>query len=1425
MKQVWALSAGCLGTVTAVAVMAAQLREDPGLKSDTGDATAVLLAQESLDLVESSIITENVYPIPVNAPLQASRVMAGGGPIGSAAGGVPTKLIYENTLSFVAVGPPSNLVNAELADDIATAGDFGCNLDNYVVRVTGDLNGDGNVIGNLNVETWLYESCPRGATNTPPTPRRIAGTQCQFSIPQASAGGVHDLTCQIGQFVDIPLRTNFFIGVRFTIPNRGDAGVVLGAPALLGFSQDTFDHPFEACGAGLGGFPAGPQASFYGKFFVREPCGDTFVGYKNTQQNERGFSPGAQVRFADDIRLNVPICNMVALEVSVKGRGSCLFDLRTCLDNINPETGCVIPGTRSGVAPTDPDVPTIGRISFDPPIPLSQQNALWASFRTTSANVGPIITGIPAGTGFSEDFYMAFRNGTWEAQESTNPRTWDAFSVTIVCDGIPPQGACCDMILTEDRVCFDGPRDGLSCNVDGDCTQGEGVCIGDSVCREGAEMNCPFPELWEVDGRCGPVCVGGTNNDQGCETDADCPGVCVGGSQNGQQCIAGGCKGGTCSADCEGSFCVGGSNNGLACSTSTDCPGASCFGGTANGQLCTTNAQCPNGFCRAAECPGPFRFSCGDSACCTFDDLCFDLTGKECFAYTSPDSPPDAPRMYQRGSYCGEAGQRCPFGACLGREGECTLGRDNFCVGGINDGDLCNYFFPVEDCPQGNCVGGNTPGALCFPGGEACPGQGATCRRAVCPGVPGCEDPFCCSDVCERDSYCCREDWDDVCAERARTVCTRAPGNDLCFHPTDPDRGALMMQIPGVHVGDGTNATASATDPDFCCWAPSSIPNCPPMNPPAYPGCDTECGPGGCGTLWYKFVAPEAQPLQTTSTVRISTCGSNFPADNSMIQIFSIPDSDRGKCGLDLSVCSVAAQNCVDGTECVFDEDFACANVSPVACADDTQGCSAPNGVPQPLNSRICVSGLVPGDHYYVMISGKVVQAKADYRLEFSSPCGVARPPIPNDLCANSADVPTTPAVIPFDLSGGTQYQPVTFDCPGPECIFATLQNDIWYDWTAPATGLATFQTCGINDDTTPDTGLVVYNGCGCPPSDSDMVGCGDFQFTPCLFGAKVTSVPVVAGNCYKVRLGGHLGGTPAGNLSISLYACLADCNNNLLCDECEMSCLNAGCEFLPGCGTAIDCNDNDVPDTCDLVTDPDCNNNDIPDSCDIAICPPGTPSCDDCQNNGAGNGVPDSCDIASGTSFDVNPANGVPDECESQPVAHLILNQATYPCDSSLPRLRDNTIRLPFDAAITAPTAGQVLISTIGAGGTFGPDLSANFTFTVQPGNVLKIVENGTVFANGTWYAIRNNDTWPGVTNFEITYAAVTGDSDNTLLNDFADLSFIFGNLTGAAADTDRSDMDASTFVDFADITFAFGFNGSIAPAKPTGHDCVSNP
>jgi len=100
------------------------------------------------------------------------------------------------------------------------------------------------------------------------------------------------------------------------------------------------------------------------------------------------------------------------------------------------------------------------------------------------------------------------------------------------------------------------------------------------------------------------------------------------------------------------------------------------------------------------------------------------------------------------------------------------------------------------------------------------------------------------------------------------------------------------------------------------------------------------------------------------------------------------------------------------------------------------------------------------------------------------------------------------------------------------------------------------------------------------------------------------------------------------------LAAGAPDCNNNSVPDDCDLDCNNNSipdeCDLLAG--TSPDCNANGVPDECD----PDCNGNGIPDDCDLA-----GGSVPDCNSNG----IPDECDIASGYSRDCT-GDGVPDEC-----------------------------------------------------------------------------------------------------------------------------------------------------------------------------------
>jgi hypothetical protein len=110
-------------------------------------------------------------------------------------------------------------------------------------------------------------------------------------------------------------------------------------------------------------------------------------------------------------------------------------------------------------------------------------------------------------------------------------------------------------------------------------------------------------------------------------------------------------------------------------------------------------------------------------------------------------------------------------------------------------------------------------------------------------------------------------------------------------------------------------------------------------------------------------------------------------------------------------------------------------------------------------------------------------------------------------------------------------------DLDNPQDILGNLKNDIWYDWTAPTSGQVTIGTCdrSISDPLEQvSTGLIVYEGCDCPFDDTRAVAFSDFCGGECGPSACVT-FEVIAGRCYKIRLGGHFGSTPAGELRISL--------------------------------------------------------------------------------------------------------------------------------------------------------------------------------------------------------------------------------------------------------------------------------------------------
>jgi len=96
-----------------------------------------------------------------------------------------------------------------------------------------------------------------------------------------------------------------------------------------------------------------------------------------------------------------------------------------------------------------------------------------------------------------------------------------------------------------------------------------------------------------------------------------------------------------------------------------------------------------------------------------------------------------------------------------------------------------------------------------------------------------------------------------------------------------------------------------------------------------------------------------------------------------------------------------------------------------------------------------------------------------------------------------------------------------------------------------------------------------------------------------------------------------------------------SDINENSFPDECETDCNANGIpdEFEVSRAETEDLNGNGIPDACEN----DCNFNNVDDGLEIA-----TAAAFDCNRNG----IPDGCDLESGESTDCN-ENGVPDGCD----------------------------------------------------------------------------------------------------------------------------------------------------------------------------------
>ncbi|MBM4353519.1 MAG: hypothetical protein FJ109_06930 [Deltaproteobacteria bacterium] len=181
---------------------------------------------------------------------------------------------------------------------------------------------------------------------------------------------------------------------------------------------------------------------------------------------------------------------------------------------------------------------------------------------------------------------------------------------------------------------------------------------------------------------------------------------------------------------------------------------------------CVAAPVCGDGKCNGVEncqtCPGDCGQCCGNGQCQA------NLGEDSC---TCPKDCPDDPNS-------------CSKCQCNGSGGNCYC--DDACVAaGDCCANACQMCGKCDACGNGKC----DPGENC----ATCPGDCGACSPNSCcvaHAGKGCKDPAVAKCVCDKDPFCCNNNWDGLCAAAADTCgscngsCCSIHGNPGCDDET-----------------------------------------------------------------------------------------------------------------------------------------------------------------------------------------------------------------------------------------------------------------------------------------------------------------------------------------------------------------------------------------------------------------------------------------------------------------------------------------------------------------------------------------------------------------------------------------------------------------------------------------------------------------
>jgi hypothetical protein len=173
--------------------------------------------------------------------------------------------------------------------------------------------------------------------------------------------------------------------------------------------------------------------------------------------------------------------------------------------------------------------------------------------------------------------------------------------------------------------------------------------------------------------------------------------------------------------------------------------------------------------------------------------------------------------------------------------------------------------------------------------------------------------------------------------------------------------------------------------------------------------------------------------------------------------------------------------------------------------------------------------------------SGTTDAADLSILLGGWGPCSGA--PV-NDLCENAITIVEGDTPV-CTIGAGTDAPPYTAASGCIEFGYNSMTSDVWYSFVAPEMGEVTISTCGAGWDTR----LAVYADASlgtvaCPISTvgtTEIIACND-DHSSCGNGSLV-SFNAVAGQEYKIRVGGFIGWSGEGVLHLDFHPLGGVCN------------------------------------------------------------------------------------------------------------------------------------------------------------------------------------------------------------------------------------------------------------------------------------------